>query len=120
MNFFLRPAFAGAVAILILGGCSKSAPGVTDRDTRAFDQASPELKQTWAAALEASKTNDYVTAETLLYGLLGQQPTAEQTDAIRKEIAALDARLRAAVAKGDPAAKAAFEQMQRNSPRRPH
>ena len=112
----------GLVAcIFLLVGCGqKGGPGPSNAGTAAFDNASQELKQTWNLALEASRTNDYVKAQTLLFGMLRQQPTPEQTTAIQNEIALSRQHLEAAVQQGDPAAQAALRQLRQNPPNRPH
>ncbi len=107
------------VGLLFLTGCGKKAePALSGAEIGAFDKAPQEMKQTWNLALEASKTNDYVTAQTLLFGLLRQQPTPEQTEAIQKEIGLSRQRLEEALAKGDPAAQAALKQLRLNPPNR--
>lgn len=113
----LRHLTAASAALLLLAGCGKKAP-VTADNTRVFDKASPEIKQMWQTALEASKTNDYVTAEMVLYRLSRPELTPEQTDAINRQLTALTERLNDAVTKGDPAAKAAVTELHRNPPNR--
>jgi len=114
---FFRWLPAASAALLLLAGCGKKAV-VTAHDAQVFDQASPELKQMWQTALEASKTNDYVTAEMALYRLSRPELTSEQRDAISRQLTALTERLNDAVAKGDPAAKAAVAELHRNPPNR--
>ncbi len=113
-RFLLTTASA---ALLLLAGCGKQAL-VTAGDPQVFDKAPPELKQMWQTALEASKTNDYVTAEMVLYRLSRPELTPEQSDAISRQLTSLTARLNDAVAKGDPAAKAAVAELHRNPPNR--
>ena len=111
--------FASILLLFVLTACSRSGgTGLTERENRAFDSASPELKQTWAAALEAGKTNDYVGAQTLLYGLLSQQLTPEQQKAVQDETTVVRNNLSAAVQRGDPAAQAALQQLRQNPPNR--
>jgi hypothetical protein len=114
---FLRRLAVGSAALLLLAGCGKKALVNAD-DVRAFDKASPELKQMWQTALEAGKTNNYVTAEMVLYRLLRPELTPEQRDAISRQLTDLTERLNEAVTKGDPAAKAAVEELHRNPPNR--
>ena len=102
---------------MLLAGCGKKAL-VTADDAQVFDQAAPELKQMWQTALAASKTNDYVTAEMVLYRLSRPELTPEQKDAINRHLTSLTERLNDAVAKGDPAAKAAVAELHRNPPNR--
>jgi hypothetical protein len=114
-----RLSLLSILVVLLLPACSRSGgSGLTARETQAFDKASPELKQSWTAALAAAKTNDYVGAQTLLYGLLGQQLTPEQQQAVQDEITVVKDNLTAAVQKGDPAAQAALQQLRQNPPNR--
>jgi len=108
---------AASAALLLLAGCGKKAL-VNANDTQVFDKASPELKQMWQIALEASKTNDYVTAEMVLYRMSRPELTPEQREAISRHLTDLTVRLNEAVVKGDPAAKAAVEELRRNPPNR--
>ena len=114
---FLSLLTAASAAIVLLAGCGKQAY-VTAGDARAFDKAAPELKQMWQTAQAASQTNDYVTAEMVLFRLSRSELTAEQQDAINRQLTALTERLNDAVAKGDPAAKAAVAELHRNPPNR--
>ena len=108
------------VGIFLVAGCGqKGGPAQSSAGADAFDKASPAMKQIWNLALEASRTNDYVTAQTLLFGLLRQEPTPEQTAAIQNQITVSRQRLEAAVEKGDPAAQAALKQLRQNPPNRP-
>lgn len=86
---------------------------------RAFENAPPELKEIWTQAMEADKTNDFYKAEVLLYELIRQVPAPEQVEAARSELVLVHARFQDLVSKGEPAAKAAFEQMKLNPPNRP-
>jgi hypothetical protein len=114
---FLRRLTAASAALLLLAGCGKKAL-VTADDAKVFDKAAPELRQMWQTALEASKTNDYVTAEMVLYRLSRPDLVPEQQDAVNRHLTALTERLNDAVAKGDPAAKAAVTELHRNPPNR--
>ena len=119
MNAYFGGVIAGGALLCLVAGCSRSSgTGLTERENHAFDSASPELKQSWAAALEAGKTNDYVGAQTLLYGLLTQQLTPEQQKAVQDEITVVRDNLSAAVQRGDPAAQAALQQLRQNPPNR--
>ncbi len=102
---------------VLLAGCGREG-GPAPTNPGAFDTASPEMRQSWTLALEASRTNDYVKAQALLFALLRQQPTPEQTLAIQKQIAVSRQSLEAAVEKGDPAAQAALQQLRQNPPNR--
>ncbi len=119
MNSFSRLGFAVIVPLLLLASCSaKKAPDLTAPALQAFDTAAPEAQQTWTLALEAGKTNDYVRAEKLLDSLFDQALTQEQRQAVRTELAVLNQRLSTAAEKGDPAAKAALQELRQNPPSR--
>lgn len=106
-------------AFLLVASCQKQTGGaLSDKDRQAFDSAPAELKQTWLTALEASNTNDYVGAQTLLYGMLNQNLSPAQKDAVTKESTLVNNRLYDGVEKGDPAALKALEDMRRNPPGR--
>jgi hypothetical protein len=106
-------------APLLAGGCGqKSGPALGAGDTQAFDKAPPEVKQVWDRALEAERTNGYVLAQKLLYGLSQQQLPPEQKDAVTKETAAINKRLYDAAEKGDAAALKAIQELRRNPPNR--
>jgi hypothetical protein len=114
MNAYPRWVVGGALVACIAGGCSRSSTS----EIHAFDQAAPELKQTWMTALSAGSNNDYVGSQTMLFGLLGEPLTPEQVQAVQKEIALVRNNLSAAVQKGDPAAQAALQQLRQNPPNR--
>lgn len=104
------------VAVLVLGGCKKSSPiGPVAADFKAFDSATPEVKQVWQAALEADHTNDYAKGLTLYYSLLGGDITPEQREAVAKLSTGLNQRLLDAVQKGDAAAQAALQELRQGA-----
>lgn len=106
-------------AVFLIAGCRQAGVGeLSSKERQAFDSAPPELKQTWMTALEASRTNDFAGAQTLLYGLLNQNLSPEQKQAVTKESTSINNRLYDGVAKGDPVALKALEDMKRNSPGR--
>jgi hypothetical protein len=108
------------VCLAFLTGCGQKAAGeLSSAEKRAFDQAPAELKAQWTAALEAGGTNDYVSAQTLLYGLLNQALSQEQKQAVGKALSSLNDRLYSALDKGDPEAQKAIEELRRNPPNRP-
>ena len=72
----------------------------------------------WTLAVEASKTNDYVTAYNMLYSLGSQNLSPDQKQAVTKQTTALNDRMLAGVEKGDPAAQKALEDLKRNPPNR--
>jgi len=106
--------------LLVAVGCGKNIAGPTAKDLKAFDSAPSEVKQMWDKASEADKTNDYATAETLLYAILRSEPSPDQREAATRKLTAVTQRLDSALEKGDPAAQAALEELRRNPPNRPH
>ena len=118
MKTLSRLSFVTAV-ILSLAGCGHKGSGeLSSAEAQAFDQASPEMKQMWTVAVEASKTNGYVTAYNMLYTLGGQNLSPDQKQAVSKQTASLNDRLLAGMEKGDPVAQQAMEDLKRNPPNR--
>ncbi len=70
----------------------------------------------WDGALAADQTNNFVAAEILLYRLLKQDISPEQKEAVARTIGSVKDHLSAAVQSGDPAAKEAVAELQRNPP----
>ncbi|MCX6914106.1 MAG: hypothetical protein WCK27_10420 [Verrucomicrobiota bacterium] len=104
------------MAVLVLGGCKKSSPvGPVAADFKAFDNATPEVKQVWQAALEADHTNDYAKGLTLYYSLPGGDITPEQREAVGRLSTGLNQRLLDAVQKGDAAAQAALQELRQGA-----
>jgi hypothetical protein len=115
-NFLLLAVLA---APLLAGGCGqKAGPALSAGDKQAFDKAPPEVKQVWDRVLEADRTNDYVVAQKLLYGLSQQPLPPEQKDAVSNETAVISKRMYDAAGKGDAAALKAIQQLRRNPPNR--
>ena len=102
---------------LLLSGCGQGAPKVTETDNKAFETASPELKQNWAQSQAAASTNDYTTALVTLRSMLAQNLSIEQIEAVQNAMRACNAKLMKAVEKGDPAAQKAFEALKSSSGR---
>jgi hypothetical protein len=102
----------------LLCGCSKDSSSLSSHDKKAFDSASPELKQMWQTALDASRTNDFEGAKTLLYNLARSDITPDQQQAVKRALTELDQKFTQALEKGDPAAKQALEALQKNPPNR--
>lgn len=111
-------AFLTAVIIPSLGCHGGGSGELTGKEQHAFDNAAPEVAQSWAAAVEASRTNDYFGAQTLLYRLLRQELNPDQKRAVEHQLTIVTARLDAGLAKGDPAARAALDQLHSNPPNR--
>jgi len=106
-----------ASALLLFPACGKKAAPVGG-SPNAFDSAPAEVKQIWLAALEADKTNGYVAAQTLCYSLLQKSLSPDQQNAVSQQLTSVNTRFQEALQKGDPVAKAAWEEMRRNPPNR--
>ncbi len=103
------------VVPLALAGCSrKTTEGVPPPDAHAFDSAPPEKKAVWEKAVEAAKTNDFVTAYRLFYTLSREPLPADQQNAASNAFVNLSQRLTAAAEKGDTAALDALKEVRRN------
>ena len=106
--------------VLVVGGCKQSSstgPGAAE--VKAFETATPEVKQIWQTALEADHTNDYAKGLTLYYSLLSENLTPEQREAVGKLSTGLKQRMSDAAEKGDASAQAAVQQLQQRAPGRP-
>jgi hypothetical protein len=120
----MRAWFAILVSTTVLflstgcGGKKGAAP--TAKDLQAFNSAPVDVKQMWDRALEADKTNDYATAEMLLYALVRPDLTKEQREAVINRLTSVKQRLDDGLEKADPAAQAAWEELRRNPPNRQH
>jgi hypothetical protein len=80
---------------------------------KAFNDAAPDLKQTWDKAVSADKGNDYVAAATGYRSLLLKRASLSeaQFDAVSAASVAINQRMNAAANKGDAAAKQAVAQL---------
>ena len=85
------------------GGTSSSA------HTKAFESASPELKESWAKVQTAEASKDYVTAIMTLRTMLPRDLTKEQRAAVENAMNNCDSRLTKAANGGDAAAQKALE-----------
>lgn len=107
-------------AVFLFGGCNKGgSPGPAPAEIKAFEAATPEVKQVWQAALDADRTNDYGKGLTLYYSLLGENLTEAQHEAIGRLSTSLKQRLSDAAQKGDAAAQAALQELRQRAPGRP-
>ena len=99
------------MAVLLLAttsGCKKES-GVPDQ---AFKNAGPETQARWQQAVEAAKTNGYVTAALTLRKLqLVTNLTSDQQAAITALMTTVNENLAAAEQAGDPEAKKAMEEI---------
>lgn len=103
---------------LLVLGCGRSTSGTASQDNNAFDSAAPEIKQTWQAALEASRTNDFEGSKKLFYSLITPDCTPAQQEAVKHAMTALDQKFSEALSKGDPAAQEALDALRKNPPNR--
>jgi hypothetical protein len=107
-----------AGALLLVAGCGQERAKITSQQSKAFDSAPPEVKQTWDKALAADKANDYANAQNLLDNLKLMQLNDEQTQALDKERAGFGQRLWQAAENNDPAAVKAIQDSQKSRDRR--
>jgi hypothetical protein len=104
--------------VFVLAGCGDKRKDSTVTNTQAFANSPVEVSQAWEKALQAEKSNDYVTAETSLYWLTRQSLTPDQKQAVDHQLTTVNARLTEALEKGDPAARAALQELRNNPPNR--
>jgi len=93
----------------LLFGCGQSGNKLTSADAKAFDSATPELKEKWQKAQSAITTNDYVGAIVTLRAMANAALSKPQVEAVRNALSSYDAKMMKAVDRGDPAAEKAFE-----------
>jgi hypothetical protein len=107
--------FAGA--LILVAGCGQHAVKLTAEQSKAFDSAPAEVKQTWAKALAADKANDFETAAASLDSLKKMILSEPQTQALDAERAAFGERLIKAAENNDPAAVRAVQNSQKSKAR---
>ena len=119
--------FLIALLLLIVPGCGKSSsesgaetpPPKNTKEAasqlhQAFVSASPEVKNNAEAASQALQAADYEKAIPALQAMKARQNlTFEQGLAVHNSMVALEARLIAGVAAGDPNAKRAYDQFKK-------
>ena len=105
-------------ALLLAAGCGQKTAKMTSDQSKAFDSAPPEVKQTWDKALAADKANDYVTAAASLDNLQNAILSDQQSQALQAERTAFSQRLMQAAEKNDPAAVQAVKNSQKSRPAR--
>jgi hypothetical protein len=103
-----------AVGLLLVGCGQKAGPVANPSDQQAFDKAPAGVKQVWEQALEADRTNGFVLAQRLLYGLSQQPLPPDQMAAVKNTTAAINKRLNDAAEKGDAAAVEALRELRRH------
>ena len=101
---------------VVLCGCGQGSRKLTAADLKAFEGASPELKQSWAQAQSSSATNDYVLAILTLRSMLSRNLSKEQMDAVQHAIITCDGKLMKAADRGDVAAQKALETLRSPGP----
>ena len=97
------------VGLLLAAGCGDHTSKVTAEESKTFDSAPPEVKQTWEKALAADKANDYVAAAAALDSLKKMILSDQQSKALDAERNAFSQRLLQAVDKNDPTALQAIQ-----------
>jgi len=97
-------------------GCGKKTASIAAK-SKAFDGAPVTVRETWNAAVARAGTNDYAGASGLLVGLRRQQLTPAQTEAVESALTTVMETVYAAAERGDPAAKAAIEEMKKRGRR---
>lgn len=107
-----------AFACLLSAGCRAKSGGVSSEDNKAFDSAAPEIKQTWQAAIEAGRTNDFEGSKKLFYSLITPETTPAQQEAVKHALGVVDQKFSEALSKGDPAAQQALEALRKSAPNR--
>src|SRR2546422_120065 len=109
MKRLVLSAAIGAFSVALLCGCGRSASKMTSADMKAFNGATPELTQSWAAAQAAAGTNDYLFAILTLRSILRQNLSAAQLEAVQNAIQTYDAKLMKAADRGDATAQKTLE-----------
>jgi hypothetical protein len=109
VNRFVLFAPIALFSIVLVNGCGPGGRKLTSADAKAFDNASPELKERWAKAQASIATNDYVGSIVTLRSMLSAGLSKPQIDAVQDALASYDAKLMKAVDHGDPAAQKALE-----------
>jgi len=88
----------------LLNGCDRRTVNKS-----AFDKAEPEIRQIWESGLTASKSNNYLAAQSNLVSLLRRDITPEQLVALQDALAVLHEHMFDAASKGDASALKAVE-----------
>lgn len=103
-----------AVSALALGpgaGCGRSNNAISAAQSKAFDSAPADVRETWQKALAADAATNYLEILNLLNSLKQMQLSDEQRDVLNKKFTDFDQRLWAAAAKNDPSAQQAVQAM---------
>ena len=104
-----------AAITMLATGCGKHAKVDASEQGKALESASSQTQAEWKLAVEAAKTNDYAAAYLMLRKLQGQTDlTPEQHTAVDAKLTQVNDAMLAAVQKGDPEAKKAFDEIKRH------
>jgi hypothetical protein len=104
---------AGLAAVcMLLNGCGNQA------DKSIFNSDKPEIKAAWLQALAADKANNYLSANTNLVSLLGQDINSAQMAAVQDTLRLLNERMNNAAAHGDANAQNALDALKAMQPLR--
>lgn len=116
---FYRKFVAGVLpSVLVLFGCGSNNTASAFKNSKAFDDAPPEIKLMWTEALEAGRTNDFENCKKLLYSLGSAATTPVQQKAVSDALATFDAKFNDCLQKGDPAAQRALDALRKDPPNR--
>jgi len=100
---------------LALIGCGKSASSKMAAGAKAFETASPALKDDWSKILAAANSHDYTTAILTCRKLQAfTELTPEQRAAVNDTMTAVNNQFTAAVAKGDADALKALQDLRQH------
>jgi hypothetical protein len=102
---------ATIAGLLVVAGCGHKPSVEGALQTKAFDSASPQIKEAWGAAISGLHTNDFnVGAQIALWDLRQQTAlTAEQRSIVEQTLKALSGRMFEAAGRGEPAALKAMK-----------
>jgi hypothetical protein len=105
--------------VVLCIGCGQGSVKLSSSEKKAFDQASPEVKQAWENVQAAEKANEYLKAVNLFDSLSQMQLTEPQKEALIKEREGFNQRLWQAAEKNDAAAVQAVQASQKSRSRMP-
>jgi hypothetical protein len=95
----------------LAAGCGERTAKLTADQSKSFDSAPAEVKQTWEKALAAEKASDYLAAQTAFDSLQQMYLSDPQRQVLETECSAFGLRLGQAVEKNDPAAVQALQKI---------
>ena len=104
--------------VWVLCGCGSKDPSSAFKNSKAFDNAPPEIKLMWTEALEAGRTNDFENCKKLLYSLGAAAITPVQQRAVSEALANFDSKFYESLQKGDPEAQRALDALRKEPPNR--